>query len=90
MLEVLQGLIQQAGQSAKDELRRLAEIVSGSSVGAEALETTLWAHVHGLSSLLVDGRFAESFASESEKNIHLKATSSTFADMVLSSLPKSE
>lgn len=82
--------IQQAGQSAKYELQRLAEIVSGNSVGAVALETTLWAHVHGLASLLVDGPFAESFASESEKEAHLKAVSKTFADMVLSNLPPSK
>jgi AcrR family transcriptional regulator len=82
--------IQQAGQSAKYELKRLAEIVSGKSVGAEALGTTLWAHVHGLASLLVEGRFAESFATESEKEAHLKAVSKTFADMVLSNLPPSK
>lgn len=82
--------VQQAGGRARNELSRLAAIVSGHSPAAPALETTLWAHVHGLASLLVDGRLRESFATDRERADHLASVAETFADMVLASLPGPE
>lgn len=79
--------VQAAGQRARDELQRLATIVSGKNAGSAALETTLWSHVHGLASLLVDGPLAASFPSDEASNAHLKAVAETFADMVMRRLP---
>lgn len=47
-----------AGERARDELRRFAQIIAGERATPEQ-ETALWAGVHGLAVLLLDGLMAD-------------------------------
>lgn len=74
--------LQRAGLQAHAELVRLHAIVYGE--GADVtLATILWAHVHGLACLLVDGPLSLHFGNETQRSAHVLAVGNTFADLVL-------
>jgi AcrR family transcriptional regulator len=74
--------VQQAGSRAKAELTRLAAIIRGGSAPPE-LATLLWAHVHGLACLLVDGPLAQQFPSDAARSQHLAEVGRQFADLMV-------
>jgi AcrR family transcriptional regulator len=73
--------VQQAGARARAELERLTEIVHGKKA-TPTLATILWAHVHGLACLLVDGPLASHFPSEQLRAQHLREVGQQFADLM--------
>jgi AcrR family transcriptional regulator len=73
--------VQASGARARDELDRLNVIVHGKSAQA-TMATILWAHVHGLACLLLDGPLALQFQSESERTKYLQTVGEKFADLV--------
>jgi AcrR family transcriptional regulator len=73
--------VQQAGTLAHAQLERLTEIVYGKTAAA-ALATLLWAHVHGLACLLVDGPLASNFPTEELRARHLHEVGQQFADLI--------
>jgi hypothetical protein len=52
------------------------------------MATILWAHVHGLACLLLDGPLAMQFESESQRVKYLRSIGEKFADMVLQKATK--
>jgi AcrR family transcriptional regulator len=74
----------QAGARARAELDRLNEIVGGTR-STPVLTTILWAHVHGLACLLMDGPLATPFENERQRVAHLHCVVEAFADQVLAS-----
>jgi len=80
-------LVQVSGASARDELDRLNVIVHGKRAQS-AMATILWAHVHGLACLLLDGPLAMQFESESQRVKYLRSIGEKFADMVLQKATK--
>ena len=75
-------LVQQAGDRAHAQLQRLTTIVHGPQA-APTLATILWAHVHGLACLLVDGPLAHHFTSPQMQADHLLQVGQQFADRML-------
>jgi len=73
--------VQASGARARDELDRLNVIVHGKSA-QDTMATILWAHVHGLACLLLDGPLALQFQSESERTKYLQNVGEKFADLV--------
>ena len=55
-----------ASGRARGELGRLARLVAGDDAGPE-MEAVLWAGVHGLASLLLDGPLAEEYPGLEER-----------------------
>ena len=78
--------VQQAGARSRAELTRLADIVHGEKA-TPALATLLWAHVHGLACLLVDGPLAHQFPSEALRSEHLREVGRQFADLLSAPAP---
>lgn len=76
--------VRDAGVRARCELDRLNTIVHRKNATA-ASATILWAHVHGLACLLVDGPLAMQFATTAERRTHLREVAGRFADLVLGS-----
>jgi AcrR family transcriptional regulator len=74
--------LQASGARAKDELTRLNVIVHGKKA-TTALATILWAHVHGLACLLLDGPLGLQFESESDRTQYLWAVGEQFADLMM-------
>lgn len=74
--------IRDAGARAHAELERLNRIVHGRKA-TRARASILWAHVHGLACLLIDGPLAIAFETEQERQLHLDDVADEFADMVL-------
>ena len=74
--------VQASGARARDELDRLNSIVHGKKAQA-TVATILWAHVHGLAFLLLDGPLAGQFESDRERAKYLQTVGEKFADMVL-------
>ena len=74
----------EAGGRARAELDRLTRIVHGSQATSEQA-SILWAHVHGLACLLIDGPLAMAFGTEQERQRHLEGVADGFADMLLAS-----
>lgn len=72
----------EAGARARAELDRLNQLVHGAQATATGA-TVLWAHVHGLACLLIDGPLAMALASEESRQHHLEDVADHFADMVL-------
>jgi AcrR family transcriptional regulator len=70
-----------AGGVAHAELDRLNGIAHGSQATA-ARASILWAHVHGLACLLIDGPLALAFAGTSARECHLDEVARTFADLI--------
>ncbi|MEN9316430.1 MAG: hypothetical protein RIS35_2823 [Pseudomonadota bacterium] len=71
-----------AGARAHAELERLNRIVHGSGANA-ARASILWAHVHGLACLLIDGPLAMTLETASDRQRHLEEVGGTFADLLL-------
>lgn len=77
-------------QAARAELLRLACRVQvghgaeGSAEGTvdEVLVNILWAHVHGLATLMLDGPLAGQYADEAHRQAMMGAVSRRFAAMV--------
>lgn len=74
--------VRQTAESAFGQLQQLSAHVAGER-DAGVLSTLLWAHVHGLACLLVDGPLAEIVADERAREAHLQAVSEHFADGIL-------
>jgi AcrR family transcriptional regulator len=74
--------VQASGARARSALDRLCAIVHGSQAHA-AWATILWAHVHGLACLLLDGPLALQCQTESQRAEYLLGVGEQFADMVL-------
>ena len=70
-----------SGQRAHAELERLVRIVHGDGAGGE-WQDLYWAHVHGLSSLLLDGPLALRFASGAQRQAHARRVTRLFAKLV--------
>ncbi len=74
--------VRDAGGRAFAELRRLATIVHGPAAAATDA-TILWAHVHGLAFLLIDGPLARQFETDALRQAHIDAVAAQFADCIL-------
>ena len=74
--------VQASGARARDELDRLNTIVHGNKA-QPTMATILWAHVHGLACLLLDGPLAVQFETELERKKYLRSVGEKFADLVL-------
>lgn len=74
--------VREAGERARAELEHLTRIVHGPHPPA-ALATILWAHVHGLACLLLDGPLAPHLASTALRQAHLDDVLARFAALVL-------
>jgi len=70
-----------SGARARDELDRLSAIVHGESANPE-MATILWAHVHGLACLLLDGPLSVHFENDTERAQHLHRVGEQFADLL--------
>lgn len=67
---------------ARAALDRLCDIVHGPKANA-VWATIIWAHVHGLACLVLDGPLTLQFQTESQRDEYLRAASAQFVDMVL-------
>lgn len=76
------GEVLEAGARARAELDRLNVIVHG-TVATPATASVLWAHVHGLSCLLLDGPLGVQFQSDRQLQAHLQDVFAAFAEQVL-------
>lgn len=74
--------VMESGARARAELDRLNEIVHGKKAKA-AQATILWAHVHGLACLLVEGPLLKHTQSRTQQSAHLNEVAERFADMML-------
>lgn len=72
----------EAGNRARVELDRLNQIAHGEGANP-AQAAILWAHVHGLACLLIDGPLAMDFESKDRRKHLLEEVANTFADMLL-------
>ena len=79
--------VQQAGASAYAELATLTQIVFGERASA-ALASILWAQVHGLGCLMIDGSMAAQFPTAQMRARHLQEVIEQFASMLLSTPTK--
>ena len=75
------GQVLEAGARARGELDRLNRIVHGASA-TEATATLLWAHVHGLACLLLDGPLGVQLPAGRQRQRHLREVAELFADRV--------
>lgn len=75
--------VQDAGARARGELDRLNTIVHGDKAQA-TMATILWAHVHGLAFLLLDGPLVVQFETAIERAKYLQIVGEEFADLILS------
>jgi AcrR family transcriptional regulator len=76
------GEVLEAGGRARAELDRLNVIVHGAAATV-ATASVLWAHVHGLACLLIDGPLGVQFQSDRQLQAHLREVSVAFAEQVL-------
>lgn len=72
----------ESGARARAELDRLNVIVFGKKAKASQA-TILWAHVHGLACLLVEGPLLPHTKSRAQQVAHLRDVAEQFADMTL-------
>jgi len=79
--------VQQAGASAYAELATLTQIVFGERASA-ALASILWAQVHGLGCLMIDGSMAAQFPTAQMRARHLQEVIEQFASMLVSTPTK--
>lgn len=75
--------VQEVALRSRAELQRLARLVGGQNADTAALETVLWANVHGMASLLVEASLTNGFASPADIDAHLAAVTEIFAEQVL-------
>ena len=78
------GEVLSAGARARAELDRLNRLVHGASAGT-ATASMMWAHVHGLACLLIDGPLGVQLQSDRQRQAHLREVSQVFADRLLGS-----
>ena len=71
----------EAGMRARAELERLNQIGHG-AVATPADASILWAHVHSLACLLIDGPLAMALETEEQRTCHLDEVGDTFANML--------
>ncbi len=76
------GDVLEAGARARAELDRLNRIVHGTFASA-ATATILWAHVHGLACLMLDGPLGVQLQSDRQRQTHLREVAEAFADRML-------
>lgn len=74
--------VQEAGARARAELDRLVRQVHGEDA-SEALASMYWAHVHGLSCLLLDGPLGAALADPVLRRAHLAAVGACFTRHLL-------
>ena len=72
----------EAGRRARNELVRLTQIAHGEQA-TSAQGSILWAHVHGLACLLIDGPLATAFETQEQRERHRDEVAKTFANMLL-------
>ncbi|MGV7210954.1 TetR/AcrR family transcriptional regulator [Oxalobacteraceae bacterium A2-2] len=72
----------EAGARARAELDRLNTLVHGERA-TPAHASILWAHVHGLACLLMDGPLAAGLAAAQAREQHLEQVAQHFADLLL-------
>lgn len=80
--------VAETADGAYAELLRLAHLVQASSRSAdtpvdEVLVNILWAHVHGLATLLLDGSLAGRYADDTSRQAMMEAVSRRFSAMVM-------
>lgn len=75
--------LQEPATRAHAELQRLTSITFGNKA-TPALATILWAHVHGLACLLVDGPLAMALTSAKIREAHMREVGEQFADLAMS------
>ena len=78
--------VQQAGASAYAELEKLTQIVYGKEA-SPSLATILWAQVHGLGCLMIDGSMATQFPTVQMRSQHLQEVVEQFAKMLVVTTP---
>ena len=78
--------VQQAGASAHAELEKLTQIVYGERA-SPTLASILWAQVHGLGCLMIDGSMAAQFPTEQLRTRHLQEVVEQFASMLVFMTP---
>jgi len=71
----------EAGRRAHAELERLNRIVNGANADPTGA-TVMWAHVHGLACLLIDGPMAMAFYTDRQRQQHLDLVATRFADLL--------
>jgi len=74
--------VQQAGASAYAELETLIKIVFGEQAST-TLATILWAHVHGLACLMIDGSMEHQFPTAEMRSKHIEDVTEKFASVLL-------
>lgn len=74
--------VRQMADAAFARLQALSAQIAGGQEDP-LLATLLWAHVHGLASLLIDGPLLETLPDAQEREAHLRALGERFADGVL-------
>ncbi len=72
----------EAGMRARAELDRLNQIAHGAAANP-AQASILWAYVHGLACLLIDGPLAMAFETQDQREHHLDEVANAFANMLL-------
>ena len=75
--------LQEPAARAHAELQRLSSIVFGRRA-TPALATILWAHVHGLACLMVDGPLAMALTTAAARTAHIHEVGEQFADLMMS------
>lgn len=80
--------VQDAAARAHAELQRLTTIAWSGGRATPALTTILWAHVHGLACLLLDGPRALALAVQPARQAQLHEVAEQFADMILHPRPR--
>lgn len=76
------GALREAGGQAFAELQRLNALVLGTSA-TPASATILWAHVHGLACLLLEGPLGPQLQTRRQQQAHLREVSQLFAERML-------
>ena len=76
----------EAARRAHAELERLG-VIALDGRATPVLATVLWAHVHGLACLLIDGPLAMAFETPTGRQRHLDEVANAFADLLLATGP---
>lgn len=77
--------LREAGGAAYAQLQRLNTLVLGTSA-TPASATVLWAHVHGLACLLLEGPLGPQLQTRRQQQAHLREVAQLFADRMLGPL----
>ena len=77
--------LREAGAAAYAQLQRLNTVVLGTSA-TPVSATVLWAHVHGLACLLLEGPLGPQLQTRRQQQAHLREVAQLFADRMLGPL----